>query len=354
MGEFIVHAVRPGETLSGIAAAHGVGVDDLREWNGIEDPDPLLAGQEILVRSPAEGAGTAVPENPESRAETDFPTAAATPTGSRDMPGGAADIWLGAVALGFLLLVLLLFLPLLRKRRAARPPPRSPSPRQPQPAPRVNDGERLVSAELGRRYPDRIPVDNVMFPSGRGTTQIDHILISPNAVFPIETKDMNGWVFGGPGDREWTQSYRAGFRSRRAGVRSKRFRFHNPLWQNEGHAKSLIRLGIVDHWRDLRPIAVFVGDCELKTAEKFPPFDEHERVAGRNGTWRKRGVVCMGLGEMHRYIEFSTGASRSPKLTRRRMEAVRGRIRANGIPVTAESHARHVAFVRSVREMDPR
>ena len=87
MGEFIVHAVGPGETLSGIAAAHGVGVDGLREWNGIKDPDPLLAGQEILVHSPAEGAGAAVPENPESRAETDFPTAAATANGSQDMAG---------------------------------------------------------------------------------------------------------------------------------------------------------------------------------------------------------------------------------------------------------------------------
>ena len=292
----------------------------------------------------------------------------------RIWPGGAADIWLGAIALGFPLLALLLFLPLLRRRRAAPLLPDSPSPRQPQPQffrqpqsapwrkrpatapepPAVNDGERPVSAELGRRYPDWIPVDNVMFPSGRGTTQIDHILVSPNAVFPIETRDMNGWVFGGPGDREWTRSYRAGFRSRKAGVRSKRFRFHNPLWQNGGHAESPVRPGVVGHWRDLRPIAAFVGDRELGTAEKFPPFDGHGKAAGRNGTWRKRGVVCVGLGETHRYIEFSTGASRSPELTRRRMEAVRGRIRANGIPVTAESHARHVAFVRSVSDMDPR
>ncbi|MCY4243091.1 MAG: NERD domain-containing protein [Rhodobacter sp.] len=270
-----------------------VGVDDLREWNGIEDPDLLLAGQEILVRSPAEGAGTAVPENPESRAETDFPTAAATATGSRDMAvGGAADIWLGAVALRFPLLALLLFLPLLRKRRAAPPPPRSPSPRQPQSVPWVNDGERLVSAELGRRYPDWIPVDNVMFPSGRGTTQIDHILVSPNAVFPIETRDMNGWVFGGPGDREWTRSYRAGFRSRGAGVRSKRFRFHNPLRQNGGHAESPVRPGVVGHWRDLRPMRRSIAPDEVSRSRRMrPALSKTVRVS----PWMSRMFISIRL-----------------------------------------------------------
>ena len=35
-------------------------------------------------------------------------------------------------------------------------------------------------------------------------SQIDHILVSPGGVFLIETKDMNGWVFGSPGQKQWT------------------------------------------------------------------------------------------------------------------------------------------------------
>ena len=191
-------------------------------------------------------------------------------------------------------------------------------------------------------------VDDVMLPSGRGTTQIDHILVSPSAVFVIETKDMNGWILGSPGSRQWTQSYAAGRRSRDAGVKSRQFKFYNPLWQNEGHAKALVRLGIVDRWR-LRPIVVFVGDAEMKTADEFLPFDEHEEIASRNSTWRMRGVVCVGMAELHRYIDFSTKT-----LPRQQMERIGDRIRREEIPLTAESHAKHVAFVQSIKEWSSR
>ena len=99
-------------------------------------------------------------------------------------------------------------------------------------------------------------------------------------------------------------------------------------------------------------MVTFVGDAELKTAEKFLPFDEHEKMANENGTWRMRGVVCMGTSDLHRYIEFSVDASSSPRLTRRQMEMICGKIRAAEIPVTAESHARHVDFVQSVKMMN--
>ena len=433
MSEFIVTHVKPGETLSGIAARYGVSVDDLQRWNRIEDPDLVLVGQRIVVYNVPDAAGSTVSGSAEARTASDSPMANV----SHDIVVG------GAIVLGLLLLPLLLR----RKRRnaastsrvpshrqpqtvspreapvaksqyttpedprpwsAAEPPTkpqvnndgrfirsgsrgryrdespisRAPPPRQPQPVslheapvakgydntlgdvppssvadplpkPQVNDGERLVSSELRRRYRDWISIDNVMLPSGQGTTQIDHILVSPSAVFLIETKDMNGWVFGGPGDRQWTQSYAAGRWSRKAGIKSKRFKFYNPLWQNEGHAKSLVRLGIGDRWR-LRPIVIFVGDSEMKTSDKFLPFDEHEEIASQNNTWRMRGVVCMSLEELHQYIKFSINASARSDLTRQEMEAICEKIRTEEIPMTAESHAKHVDFVRSVKELNSR
>ena len=204
-----------------------------------------------------------------------------------------------------------------------------------------------------RHYREWILINDVLLPKGSGTTQIDHILVSPVAVFLIETKEMNGWVFGSPGQEQWTQSFAAGRWSRKAGIKSRRFKFYNPLRQNEGHAKALVNLGIVDR-RRLRPVATFVGDAELKTAEKFLPFDEHEKIANENGTWRMRGVVCMGMSDLHRYIEFSVNASSSPGLTRRQMEMICDRIRAAQIPATAEIHAKHVDFVQSVKAMNRR
>ena len=184
-------------------------------------------------------------------------------------------------------------------------------------------------------------------------TQIDHILVSPSAGFLIETKEMNGWVFGSPGQKHWAQSFAAGRRSRKVGIRSKQFKFYNPLLQNEGHAKALVNLGIVDRWR-IRPIVVFVGDAQLKTAGKFLPFDEHEKMASKNSTWRMRGVICMSLANLHRYIAFSVNAPSNPGLTLQKMEMICAKIRAAEIPMTAESHAKHVDFVQSVKEMESR
>ena len=364
MSEIIVTHVKPGETLSGIAVRYGVSVDALQRWNRIEDPDLVLVGQRIVVYNVSDTAGLPAPGAALSQ----------TTTGSPIADGSWGIIVGGAIVLGLLLLLLR------RKRSDATLLSRTPSAPQPQPVsrretpvdrgqdntledpspssaadplskPHVNEGERLISSELRRHYRDWILLDNVMLPSGEGTTQIDHILLSPNAVFLIETKDMNGWVFGGPGDKNWTQSYAAGHRSRKAGIKSKQFKFYNPLRQNEGHARSLIKLGIVDRWR-LRPIVVFVGDSEMKTADKFPPFGEHEECASKNKTWRLRGVVCMSVAELHRYIEFSTNTSSNSDLTRQQMETVCAKIRAEEIPMTAESHAKHVDFVQSVKELN--
>lgn len=359
MNEVLVTHVKQGETLSEIAARYDVSVDALQRWNGIENPDLVLVGQRIVVYPAADAYGYSALES----------------VGSQTAPGPDVvtvswDVWVGgAIVLGLLLLRLRR-----RKWRRAAPTFRAPSPYRPQrrkatgqdgaiqrasfdaealPTRQANDGERLVASELMRHYREWILMNDVLLPTSSGTTQIDHILVSPIAVFLIETKEMNGWVFGSPGQKHWTQSFAAGRWSRKVGVRSRRFKFYNPLRQNEGHAKALVELGIVDRWR-LRPIVTFVGDAQMKTAEKFLPFDEHENVANENGTWRMRGVVCMGISDLRRYIEFSVNASSSPGFTRRQMEMICDKIRAVEIPVTAESHAKHVDFVQSVREMNSR
>ena len=355
VNEVIVTHVDPGETLSEIAARYGVSVDELQRWNRIENPDLLQVGQRILVYKAVDAPESSTSEGAVSEA----------------LPGPdvAVGVWVGGAIV--LALLLLLFR---RKRGAATPVSRAPfappapvshryGPRrhdpkpapvvQPSSAPKVNDGELLVRLELMRHYRDWVLLNDVLLPSGQGTTQIDHILVSSGGVFLIETKDMNGWVFGSPGQKGWTQSFAAGRWSRKAGIKSKQFTFYNPLLQNEGHAKALVNLGIVDRWW-LRPIVVFVGDAELKTADKFLPFDEHEKIASQNRAWRMRGVLCMSLADLRRYIAFSVDAPSNPGLTRQRMETVCTRIRAAAIPVTADSHSRHVEFVRSVKEDAPR
>ena len=211
-------------------------MEELQRWNRIENPDLVQIGQAIVVYKAVDA--------PESSASQGAVSQAA--------PGPE-------VIVGFYFLTLLLFLwgaifLLFRRKHGA--------------APKENRGERFVRRELERRYGDWMLLNDVMLPSGQGTTQIDHILVSPGGVVVIETKDMNGWVFGSPGQKQWTQSFAAGHWYGKAGIKSKQFKFYNPLLQNEGHAKALVNRGIVDWWW-LRPIVVFV-ETRTENAGQIP------------------------------------------------------------------------------------
>src|SRR5690606_38854588 len=93
---------------------------------------------------------------------------------------------------------------------------------------------------------------NVTVRTERGTTQIDHVYVSPFGVFVIETKNLSHWIHGRRHDRNWIQN-----------VYGKRIPFPNPIWQNLAHIKALGTL--LDLSGDkFRSVIVFVGDCMLK------------------------------------------------------------------------------------------
>jgi hypothetical protein len=72
---------------------------------------------------------------------------------------------------------------------------------------------------------------NIILPTSRGSTEIDHLIVSPFGLFVIENKDRSGWIFGGESDRYWTAVHF-----------ERRYQFQNPLHQNFGHVKALEEL----------------------------------------------------------------------------------------------------------------
>lgn len=96
-------------------------------------------------------------------------------------------------------------------------------------------------------------VHNVIVPTTNGTTQIDHVLVSPFGIFVIETKNMSGWIFGRETDPQWTQVFPR-----------RRHRFQNPLRQNYRHTRSLAGFLRLDHSL-FHSVAFFIGDCRFKT-----------------------------------------------------------------------------------------
>jgi restriction system protein len=93
----------------------------------------------------------------------------------------------------------------------------------------------------------------IIIPTSRGTTEIDHLIVSKFGIFVVELKDRSGWIFANSKDAHWTAVH---FR--------KKFRFQNPLRQNYGHMRALQEFLGVDP-RVMHGIVVFRGMFEFKT-----------------------------------------------------------------------------------------
>ncbi len=117
-------------------------------------------------------------------------------------------------------------------------------------------GERAVS-HLGLRRLDRdcyTVIDDLILPrsDGRGTTQVDHVVVARTGIFVIETKDYSGRIYGREDDRRWTQV-----------IGGKKHAFQNPLHQNNLHVKAIAKLLEVPS-SVCRPVVFFIGSATFR------------------------------------------------------------------------------------------
>jgi hypothetical protein len=104
-----------------------------------------------------------------------------------------------------------------------------------------------LDKKLYRRFHD------VIIPSSNGTTQVDHILVSPFGLFIVETKNRKGWIFGSEIQSTWTQV-----------VYKNKYTFQNPLRQLHRHKKVLSKFLDLDE-SNIETIVYFNGDSEFRT-----------------------------------------------------------------------------------------
>ncbi|MDH2432760.1 NERD domain-containing protein [Pokkaliibacter sp. MBI-7] len=117
-------------------------------------------------------------------------------------------------------------------------------------------GEAAINRALRRQLDTRHYhlLHNVTLRTDEGSTQIDHILVSVFGVFVIETKNMQGWIFGDRQQAQWTQQlYRH------------KSHFQNPLRQNYKHVKALQQVLELD-MAHLHSVVVFTSAASFKTA----------------------------------------------------------------------------------------
>lgn len=92
-------------------------------------------------------------------------------------------------------------------------------------------GETIIKIVIGRNSNDlkkpKFIINNLVLETTPGkTSQIDHIVINPNGVFVIETKNYSGRIYGNDSQQNWTQVLNYG---------KVKNRFYSPVKQNLTH-----------------------------------------------------------------------------------------------------------------------
>lgn len=154
-------------------------------------------------------------------------------------------------------------------------------------------------------------IKNVTLPTADGTTQIDHIIVSEFGVFVVETKNMKGWIFGIPNQKQWTQK-----------IFKYSQKFQNPLHQNFKHVKTLEQLLGLEE-QQIHSVVVFVGDSTFKT-----PMPENVTYDG--------GYI--------RYIKSKT----IKVLSQAEVIAIVQKIETGKFPRTLKTHREHVRHVQQI------
>lgn len=165
---------------------------------------------------------------------------------------------------------------------------------------------------------NHIGLDNVLIPlPDGGTTQIDHIVVSPYGLYIIETKNMGGWIYGNEYDNQWTQV-----------LYKQKYTFQNPLRQNYKHCQVIASALNLDNSL-VHSVIVFIGDSEFKT-----PLPAN--------------VLNGGTAYLN-YIKQPREA-RIPLPELPRLIAAIQKLRLEN---SAENHTRHIAHIEQIRS-EPR
>jgi len=124
-----------------------------------------------------------------------------------------------------------------------------------------SERELVLSLLKSGRSPKALYHDLMLEKERGGYSQIDAVLATKVGIIVFEVKDYIGWIYGNCGHAKWTQVTAYG---------QSKYRFYNPVKQNEGHIKSLKatlrNAGMIPYYS----VVVFDGDCSLKEIDYVP------------------------------------------------------------------------------------
>ena len=128
-------------------------------------------------------------------------------------------------------------------------------------------GEKRIHETLLQLPKEYHVLDDVVFKTEKGTTQIDHIVVSKYGIFAIETKNYRGDIYGDDNRQQWTQIIVTDVTYRRKWYKTYTYvtknHFYNPVKQSLAHVYNIKK--ILSDWPQLKiiPIVVFTGSANI-------------------------------------------------------------------------------------------
>jgi hypothetical protein len=151
-----------------------------------------------------------------------------------------------------------------------------------------------------------------------GTTQLDHLILSPYGIFVIETKNYKGIIKGTVDDLKWKQT-----------IGNRTYEFYNPIKQNESHSR--VVKGIV--------------------SGILPAYHVHNIVVFTKRSKHKRGWFGFGA-KLPEHVHFGYSWVRYVKkfskkvLSQQQLEEIRSRIDHRTLDKGMITNAKHVFNVK--------
>lgn len=149
-------------------------------------------------------------------------------------------------------------------------------------------GEKRVIKQLEKLSSENyVVLNDIMLPSEKGTSQIDHVVLSPYGIFVIETKNYSGWIHGSENSEYWTQS-----------IYKTKMKFRNPIRQNWGHIYALKQ--VLSEYSEIPfiPIVVFAGTAKLKNLSVRTDVIYEDKLYEK--ILEHRGVPVISSSDMER------------------------------------------------------
>jgi len=132
-------------------------------------------------------------------------------------------------------------------------------------------GEMRVSAILSQLSDEYTILNDLVFRTEKGTTQIDHVVVSKYGIFAIETKNYRGEIYGDDNLKEWTQLIVTKVTYAKKWWKTYTYvtksHFYNPVKQSVGHVFRIKeQLSAYPHLK-IVSIVVFAGNADLSNVE---------------------------------------------------------------------------------------